>query len=86
MSIVHLVVKFDLWFLDSLDTFGHMDLSTLQKCTATVCMLANGMVTHACDGYRKLDEFITEQCMMRFYFDIRNYCKSTYLRQWTRED
>ena len=43
------VAIFDPWFVQGIDAVGRLGLSTLQKCTATIRMLAYGLHIDACD-------------------------------------
>jgi len=85
-SIVDAVVHFDPWFKQRPDATGRMGLSSLQKCTAAIRMLAYGVAADACDEYCKLGESTAQMCMERFVVAIRGCFEATYLRQPTRDD
>jgi hypothetical protein len=85
-SIVDAVVHFDPWFQQRPDATGRMGLSSLQKCTAAIRMLAYGVAADACDEYCKLGESTAQMCMERFVVAIRGCFEATYLRQPTRDD
>jgi hypothetical protein len=85
-NIVHAVVHFDPWFKQRPDATGRMGLSSLQKCTAAIRMLAYGVAADACVEYCKLGESTTQMCMERFVVAIRGCFEATYLRQPTRDD
>ena len=70
-TIVDAVVSFDPWFAQRVDAAGRVGLSSLQKCTAAICMLAYGVAADACDEYCKLGESTAQECMTRFVVAIR---------------
>jgi hypothetical protein len=86
LRIVDSVVKFDPWFEQKIDGLGRLGLSSLQKCTTAIHMLAYGMAADACDEYCRLGGSTAHECMRRFVIAIRGSFESRYLRQPTRED
>ena len=86
MRILDAVTAFDPWFKQRPDAAGRLGLSTLQKCTTTIRMLAYGLPADACDEYCRLGESIASKCMKRFVLAIRGCFESTYLRQPTWQD
>ena len=86
LHIMDAVTAFDPWFKQRPDATGRLGLSTLQKCTATIRMLAYGLPADACDEYYRLGESISSECMKRFVLAIRGCFESAYLRQPTRQD
>ena len=86
VCIVDAVTKFDPWFEQRCDALGHLGLSTLQKCTISICMLAYGLLTDACDDYCRLGESTTLVCLKRFVIAICGCFEFTYFKQPTRED
>ena len=84
--IVQSVSSYDPWFCQRTDAAGRMGLSTLQKCTAALKMLAYGLPADACDEYYRLGESTTSACLKRFVLAIRGCFEATYLRQPTRQD
>ena len=86
IRIVDAVVQFDPWFEQKTDGLGRVGLSSLQKCTAAIRMLAYGMAADACDEYCRLGESTAQECMRRFVIAVRGSFESIYLRQPTKED
>ena len=86
VSIMDAVATFDPWFVQGVDAVGRLGLSTLQKCTAALRMLAYGLPVDACDEYCRLGESTAHESMKRFVKAVRVCSESTYLRQPTRQD
>lgn len=51
LHIVQEVCAFDPWFVQKSDNLGRLGLSSLQKCTAAIRMLAYGIPADATDEY-----------------------------------
>jgi NADH:ubiquinone oxidoreductase subunit E len=54
LSIMHKLSETSSYFYEMYDTTGRVGLTTLQKCTATLCQLAYGMAVNTIDEYLKL--------------------------------
>ena len=61
-------------------------LSSLQKCTVALYMLAYGVLADACDEYYRLGESTAMEAMKRWVVAIRGYFEAQYLRQSSRAD
>jgi hypothetical protein len=83
---VEQVCTFDPWFLQKRDALGRLGLSSLQKCTAAIRMLAYGISADATDEYCRTGESTALEAMKRFVVAIRGCFQSTYLREPTRAD
>ena len=86
MCLVDGVSCFDPWFLQAPDATGRLGLSTLQKSTVAIRMLAYGVPTDAYDEYIRLDESTVLEAMKRWVAAIHACFGETYLRQPTRVD
>ena len=86
-TIIHdAVVSFDPWFTQRMDCTKRLGLSSLQKVTAALRMLAYGVAADACDEYCKLGESTAQECLTRFVVAVRGCFESVYLRHPTRYD
>jgi hypothetical protein len=86
LSIVDHVCAYDQWFVQRPDAVGRMGLSSLQKCTAALCMLAYGVAADATDEYVRLGASTAHEALHRFCIAIRGCFESTFLRQPSWED
>ncbi|ESQ38757.1 hypothetical protein EUTSA_v10029366mg, partial [Eutrema salsugineum] len=64
--IVDAVKKYDNYFNQRCIATSRMFLSTLQKVTSAIQILANGMPADATDEYIKIGESTTIECLKRF--------------------
>ena len=86
MRLVDRVSRFDPWFLQASNAIGRLGLSTLQKSTAAIQMLAYGVPADAFDEYVRLGESTLLEAMKRWVAAIHACFEETYLRQSTRVD
>jgi hypothetical protein len=86
LHIVEQVCAFDPWFIQKRDAAGRPGLSSLQKCTAAIRMLAYGIPADATDEYCRTGESTAIEAMKRFTVAVRGCFESTFLRQPSRED
>jgi hypothetical protein len=86
LSIVYRVCAYDEWFVQRPDVVGRMGLSSLQKCTAALRMLAYGVAVDATDEYVWLGASTADEALCRFCIAIRVYFESTFLQQPSRKD
>jgi len=86
LHIVNLVTQFDPWFVHKIDVLDRLGLSTLQKCTTAIRILAYSMAADACNEYCRLKESTVQEYMKKFVVAIRGCFQSTYLRQSTKND
>ena len=77
------VTKYDPWFAQKRVRLKRLELSTMQKCTTAIFILA---YANAYNEYYKLDESTAFECMKRFIIVNCACFESTYLRQYTCED
>ena len=61
LKIVESVCEFDPYFLQRCDGLGQLGLSSLQKCTSAICMLAYGVAIDATDEYCHLGESTAQE-------------------------
>jgi hypothetical protein len=86
LRIMHEVCAYDSYFVQKRNAAGVLGLSSVQKCTAALRMLAYGTSGDAMDEYCRLSEPIAMEAMTRFVVAIRACFEGRYLRQPTRED
>ena len=77
---------FDSSFVQKRDAFDRLGLSSLQKCTIAVRMLAYRLPTNACNEYVCICETTPLMAMRHWVTTIRGCFKDTYLRQPTLVD
>ena len=77
LCLVDGVSHFDPWFLQAPNATGRLGLSTLQKCTAAIQMLAYGVPANAYDEYVRL----SESTVKRWVAAIHACFGETYLQQ-----
>ena len=66
MRIADSVTAFDSYFVQKRDGLGRLGLSSLQKCTAAIRMLAYGVAADATDEYCRIGESTATEAMRRF--------------------
>ena len=69
------------FFQQRRDAVGRLGLSTLQKCTAAIRMLAYGCVADAVDEYLRLGESIALSCLTHFTDAVILLFGEEYLRR-----
>ncbi|WZZ90258.1 uncharacterized protein LOC106366649 isoform X1 [Brassica napus] len=74
------------FFRQKKDGFGRLGLSTLQKCTAAIRVLAYGTAADTVDEYLRLGETTTRACVEKFVEGIINLFGDEYLRRPTPAD
>ena len=80
------VLGFDPWFRQTPYAAGRPWLSTYQKCTVALRMLAYGIPVDAIDEYARLGESTALEAMKRWMATIHSCFSATYLRQPMRAD
>ena len=86
LRILESVQNYDSYFVQKPDATGQLGLSGLQKCTATMRILAYGIASDATDEYVRLASSTSMLALKRFVRAIRAIYERTYLRQPTKED
>ncbi|CAM6094363.1 unnamed protein product [Calypogeia fissa] len=76
----------DEYFVQKRDAAGVLGLSSIQKITAALRMLALGVSADAVDEYCRIGESTTMKSLMRFTRAISVVFQAQYLRQPTKED
>ncbi|XP_048618793.1 putative nuclease HARBI1 isoform X1 [Brassica napus] len=74
------------FFQQRRDAVGRLGLSTLQKCTAAIRMLAYGSAADAVDEYLRLGESTSLSCLTNFTEGVIQLFGDEYLRRPTPED
>ncbi|KAL0826763.1 hypothetical protein Bca101_050440 [Brassica carinata] len=74
------------FFRQKKDGLGRLGLSTLQKCTAAIRVLAYGFTLDAVDEYLRLGSTTTRLCVENFVKAIINLFGDEYLRRPTPVD
>ena len=86
LRIVDAVTQHDNYFHQRRIATGRMGLSTLQKVTAAIRILAYGVPADATDEYIKIGESTAIECMKKFCRAIVEVFSEWYLRSPTSED
>uniref|UniRef100_A0A0D3C144 DDE Tnp4 domain-containing protein n=1 Tax=Brassica oleracea var. oleracea TaxID=109376 RepID=A0A0D3C144_BRAOL len=86
MHIVDRLLNKVPFFRQKKDGLGRLGLSTLQKCTAAIRLLAYGMAADAVDEYLRLGETTTRACLENFVEGIIFLFGDEYLRRPTPAD
>ncbi len=76
LSIMDRVVAHDAYFVQRKGAAGVFSLSSIQKCTAALRMLAYGIAADAIDEYCRLGENTAMETMKQFVVTIRAYFQS----------
>jgi hypothetical protein len=85
-AVLHEVCAYDSYFVQKRNVAGILGLSSVQKCTTTLRLLAYGTSGDVIDEYCWLSESTTMEAMRRFVLAIRACFEARYLRQLTPED
>jgi hypothetical protein len=86
LTIMERVCTRDSYFLQKPDALGVLGLSSRQKLTAALRMLALGVCADAMDEYCRISETTAMECMKRFCVAIRAEFGEYHLRQPTQAD
>lgn len=81
LRIVEGVKNQDQYFESGIDCTGRSKLSSLQKCTAAIRMLAYGVAADAVDEYLRIGETTTIKCVKKFARAIIAVFGDEYLRR-----
>jgi hypothetical protein len=84
--IIHEACAYDSYFVQKRNAADVLGLSNVQKCTASLRLLAYGTSVDAIDEYCRLSDSTAMKAMRRFVLAIRTCFEAKYLRQPTRED
>ncbi|KAH1243094.1 hypothetical protein GmHk_07G020254 [Glycine max] len=68
------------------DVVGRMDLSSLQKCIVTICIVAYGSPADCVDEYIRIGECTTTQCLQKFARGVNEIFGQKYLRRPNNND
>ncbi|XP_020249037.1 uncharacterized protein LOC109826414 [Asparagus officinalis] len=80
------VVEHDKYFVQKRNGAGQLGLSSLQKITAAMRMLAYGASTDSVDDYVRIGKSTSLESVKRFVRSIINIFEEEYLRAPTNED
>jgi hypothetical protein len=86
LKIVEAVKNQDSYFTQRRDARGLLGISTIQKITSAVRMLAYGVAADATDEYCRIGESTAKESMKRFTRAICEVFESFYLRQPSKDD
>ncbi|XP_075483795.1 uncharacterized protein LOC142523949 [Primulina tabacum] len=86
LRIVDEVKNHDIYFTQRSDSVGRLGLSTIQKTTAALRILAYALPADATDEYIKIGESTAIQCMQRFFRVVMEIFAERYLRSPTAND
>ncbi len=83
LNIMEAIVVHDSYFVHKRDATRLLSLSSIQKCTIAIKMLAYGMAVDYIDEYCKLNQSTAFECLKIFVKVIRACFESNYLKQQT---
>ena len=83
LTIMEKISQWDNYFVQKIDAYGYVGLSSQQKCTSALRMLCYGLSRDATGGYCRTSESTAMECMIRFYLAIRAEFEVHLLRQPT---
>ena len=86
LRIVEALSNVDPYFRQRIDATGKKDLSPLQKCTATMHMLAYGVSADAIDDYVRIGENTVIECFEKFVEDVILVFETEYLQKLNSND
>ncbi|CAM8991539.1 unnamed protein product [Rhodiola kirilowii] len=86
LRIVEALSNFDPYFRQRVDACGKKGLSSLQKCTAAIRILAYGVSVDAVDDYVRIGETTAIECVKKFASDVITIFESEYLRKPNSDD
>ncbi|XP_057744893.1 uncharacterized protein LOC130962739 [Arachis stenosperma] len=69
------------YFQQRVDATGRRGLSSLQKCTAAIRMLAYGVAADVVDDYVRIGESTTIECLKKFVEGVISVFQDEYLRK-----
>ncbi|XP_021730709.1 uncharacterized protein LOC110697634 [Chenopodium quinoa] len=84
--IMNTVVETDKFFKQRRDATGRLGLSPLQKCTATIRMLAYSLAPDAVDEYVRMGQTTARRSLHHFCEGVNNNFQDEYLRTPTDDD
>ncbi len=83
LKIIEVIIVYDSYFLQKKDATRLLELSSIQKCTSTIKMLAYGVETYYTNKYCTSSESNALERLKRFVNTIRTCLESNYLKQPT---
>jgi hypothetical protein len=86
LRIMDTISTHDSYFVQRSNCVGTMGLSSLQKCTAALRILAYGVAADSTDEYCRIGESTAIESMKRFCAAVRACFGATYMRKPTRSD
>lgn len=86
LRIAAAVTANDIYFQQRRDATGRKGLSSLQKCTGAMRVLAYGTSTDAQDEYLRMSDTVTRDALIRFVEGVISCFSQEYLRRPNEED
>ncbi|KAK1421882.1 hypothetical protein QVD17_24593 [Tagetes erecta] len=86
LRIVAAVTENDIYFQQRRDATGRKGLSSLQKCTGAMRVLAYGTSTDAQDEYLRMSDTVTRDSLIRFVEGVISCFSQEYLRRPNEDD
>ena len=86
LRILFMVENYDPYFVQTKNAVGIMGLSSLQKMTAAIRMLAYGVAADVVDDYVRIDESTTIESLKRFVRAVVAIFSNEYLRSPNNDD
>jgi hypothetical protein len=86
LRIFESVCAHDLYFLQKQDAISNISLSSIQKCTSTLHILAYIITPNVVDEYCQMGKNTIMEEMKGFVKVVKEIFETKYLRQLTRDD
>ncbi|CAK8577217.1 unnamed protein product [Lathyrus sativus] len=86
LRIVDAIDNYDEYFQMRIDAIGKMGLSSLQKCTVAIRMLAYGSPVDVVDEYVRIGESTSTECLQSFVKGVNVVFEAEYLRKPNNTD
>ena len=80
MRVLHAITESDVYFVQKKNAPGKLGLSSLQKATAAMRMLAYGTSSKAQEEHTMIAESTAQEAMLRWCREVRQFFTEYYLR------
>jgi len=86
LQLLEAITRFDDWFVQRPNAAGKLGLSSRQKGTATMRMLAYGTSSNSQEEYNRMAESTAQESILRWCRGVHRCFSSEYLREPTQHD
>ena len=83
---MHVITESEAYFVQKINAAGKLGLSSLQKATAAMRMLAYGTSSKAQEEHTRMAERIAQETMLRWCRKVRRCFNQYYLRDLSQDD